>query len=180
MSALKRAAKPSAAPKYPPVRELIALHKERVNFSNAELAERLEYPAANVISMLLNGSMKLPMNKVALAAEALHIDVVYLSKCVDAENGGALSGLLEAISKRTPLTANEERLILAMRAAANNVDLNMDEHPQLFEAIVSNYGAAAAQVAAVNEETIRHLKMKKRSALAKGDQLEADAARKSD
>jgi hypothetical protein len=170
MSALK--SHKSSDQKIPSVRELIALHKSRMGYKNVELASLLNYSAPNVISMLESGMMKLPMNKVALTAQVLQIDPLYLAMRVDAENGFSLTSILEAVSKRTPVTLNEEVLIRALRAAVNGRDVNLSQHPNALEAMCELYVSATGDDAIEEEALLRILRKTKRSALAKGDELE--------
>lgn len=152
-----------------PVRELISVQADRLGLKNPELAERLGYPAANVVSMIKSGSMRLPINKIAITAEVLQIDPLYLAQCVDAESDFQLGPFLDAISKRTPITLNEEKLIAQLRKIADGVDVDLDDHPQELATIKSAFSAAAHRDRIDFEKDTERLKGKRRSALANAE-----------
>jgi len=149
-----------------PVNELIAVHMERHEIPNTTVAHRLGYASPNVVAMLRAGTMKLPMNKIVPMARVLHIDPMYLAMCVNAENSFNLDELIEAISRRTPVTQNEEKLILALRKASKGRDIDLDEHPDVQAKIISAFAAAADSQADDDDGLIRALKGKRRSALS--------------
>jgi transcriptional regulator with XRE-family HTH domain len=158
------------------VGELIAVHTELVGITNIDLAAKLGYKSPNVISMLKAGTMKLPVNKIAALASALRIDPLHLAKQVCNENGFQLDGVLDALTKRVAITHNEEKLILALRGASENFDLNLDDHPETMKAIVGAYTQVTAGERATEEEILRQLKTKKRSAVAQNDKVQDDVA----
>jgi hypothetical protein len=164
MSAVK-SAKSATGLRVMPVRELLTIHMERHGVKNIELAQKLGYSAPNVIAMLRAGTMKLPMNKIAVTAQALHIDPLYLANCVNAENGFHLEDLIDAISKRTAITLNEEKLIQALRAASGGADLDLDEYPQARDQIVSIFVTAAKAQIDDDAGLVRAIKNKPRNAL---------------
>ncbi len=156
-----------------PVKELIAVHADRLGYKPITLAPLLGYSAHNVVSMLISGSMRLPINKVAITAEVLKIDPLYLAMCLDAETNFGLAPLLESISKRTAITLNEEKLIQKLRAVSNGMDIDMDEYPQELDAMVKAYGGAVEREERDYNQDVKRLKEKKRSALSAEDRKAA-------
>jgi hypothetical protein len=172
------AKKPSAEKaklKVVPVKELIAVHADRIGIRNPELATALGYPTHNVVSMLKSGAMRLPINKIALAADALKIDPLYLAMCVDAESDFNLAPLLESITRRTAVTLNEEKLIQKLRQVSGGFDIDLSDYPQDFETIVGIFSTVAEKEAMVHDGEVGRLKRKSRSALGSKDRKDAAA-----
>lgn len=161
-------------------RELIATQSEYLGISPPALAAELGYTNPNVVSMLKNGTMKLPMNKVGLAARALHLDPVFLARCVDAESGFHLIDVIESVAGRVALTKNEERMLLAMRDLNRGMDVDMDEHPEQMNEILRAYGSAATASRDAHDNVITSLAgRRKRSAVESGGRR-ADEANKAE
>lgn len=158
-----------------PVRELLSVQAERLGLKNHEIAERLGYPTPNVISMMKSGTMRLPVNKISLAAEVLKIDPMYLAMCVDAESGGGLAELLTSISKRTPITLNEEKLIQDLRGAADGMDLDFDSYQDERNQIITLFQTVAKKESVQMELDIRRIKGNARSALSNSARRAATA-----
>lgn len=172
MNAKKAVAKQGKV-KLIPVRELISVQADRLGLKNPEIAERLGYPTANVISMMKSGTMRLPVNKIALAAEILKVDPMYLAMCVDAEAGGGLADLLTSISKRTPITLNEEKLIQDLRGAADGLDIDFDDYPDERNQIITLFQSVAKKESVQMELDVQRIKGKARSALSNADRRAA-------
>lgn len=152
-----------------PVNELIAVHQERTGYKNTELAALLGYPSGNIIAMLKAGTMRLPVNKIALAAEILHIDPLYLAMCVDVESKYNLTPLLVAVSKRTTVTLNEEKLIQKLRKISDDLDIDLEEYPQELAAMLDAFSKAAQVEKRAHLGDVTRIKSKKRAALANKD-----------
>lgn len=130
-----------------PVRELIATQMDRLQLSPAWVAAEVGYSSANIISMLKRGSMRLPLNKLSAMARALQIDPLYLARSMDNDDNLGLTELLDAVSKRTAVTANEEQLILKLREVTQGIDPNYYDYPDLFEELVERAQALAGKAA---------------------------------
>lgn len=170
MTALKKTQEVTQAASKPqsnlrPVRELVANHQKMLEMSNIELAHRLGYANGNVIAMLKAGTMKLPPDKIGLAAAALQIDPLYLAQCANADQDWGIDVLLEAVSRRTPITANEEKMILHMRKLAQGDDVDLDEHPVEREVIMHAFADAVKRVKNETEGRLERLREKTRSAI---------------
>lgn len=147
------------------VSELIAAQADLLNLSNNTIAAALNYPSPNVVSMLKAGTMRLPMNKVVQAAQVLQLDPTYLALRVDAETEQGLTPLIESISKRTAITLNEEKVIQRMRSISNNMDINLDEYPEILDKMMAAFTDAVQRESITIDTTLDRLKSKPRSAL---------------
>jgi hypothetical protein len=151
------------------VRELIATQTELLNIKNPELASALGYPNPSIVSMLKNGTMKLPMDKLGAAARTLKLDPIFLAQLWDAENGFNLIGFIESVRGQVALTENEHRMILAMRGVNRGMDVDMDDHGDEMNEILRAYGAAANKERDMVDGTLNGiLAKKKRSAVESG------------
>jgi hypothetical protein len=168
MSSLK-VHKQAPALKRMKVREIIALHQEILGIKSADLAVKLGYDNANIVSMLKAGTMTLPNNKIEALASALGLDPLYVAQSVNEESNFQLSGMLEAISKRTPITLNEEKLILSMREVAAGRDINHDKEPELRAQMLALHKEIADRVVAPGEEILTQLRTNPRAAISKPD-----------
>lgn len=157
-----------------PVKELIAVHADQIGIRNNELAKAMGYPAHNVVSMLKSGAMRLPINKIAIAAEVLKIDPMYLARCVDAESDFNLAPLLESITKRIAITVNEEKLIQKLRQASNGLDVDLSAYPQELESIVNTFSTVVEKERVAHEGSIRRLKSKTHSAIGSQDRKDKE------
>lgn len=168
-------AEKSNSPKTVPVRELIATQADRLGIRNGDLAAAIGYQGkSNIISMLTSGAMRLPLNKITVTAKALHIDPYYLALCVDAENSFGLAPLLESLVQRTPITLNEERLILRLRKEAGGMDIDMDEHPKEAAEFLGAYAKMVKRDLDAHKGDVTRLKVAHpRSALSKEDRKRA-------
>lgn len=154
-----------------PTRELIATQAMRLGITNPELAEKLGYASsnANFISMLKSGAARLPFDKIAPLASALQIDPLYLARCVSAESKQDISGLLDAISKRTPITLNEEKLIQRMRHLSDGLDIDTDDFPQLTAEMLAIFETMVRSTRASFDSDIQKIKQAPKSALHGAD-----------
>lgn len=159
------------------MREMIAFNQEVVGIKNIDLADKLGYDNANVVSMLKAGTMSLPTNKISALASALRLDPLHVALCVSEESQYMLAGLLEAISKRTAVTLNEEKLILAMREASAGRDVNFYNHPALLEKLMIIHSEIVMNDVEPVERTLDDMRKKPRAAIAKSHPALADKPR---
>lgn len=144
-----------------PVKDVLSLAMQQADISNLELAKRVGY-SGSVIAMLKMGDMKLPMNRIGAFASALNIDPVYLAMCVDREGGYGLGAMIESISKRTAITLNEEKLIVAMRRISGGADIDLDDHLQERDVILQTFANVAKRVRNHDDNTLAHLEATKK------------------
>lgn len=136
------------------VRELVATQIEYLDLKPGEVASALGYENSSIISMLKNGSMPLPMNKVRAAANVLRLDPLFLARCVDAEGGFGLIETIETVAGRIALTENEERLIRTLRDFNRGMDIDMDKYPGQLNAMCREYGAVAEIERSMHDTTL--------------------------
>lgn len=89
-----------------------------------EIAEALDYPKPNIISMFKSGETKVPLNKLPPLASVLRTDLVLLLRLwLDQEWPGQLP-LIDAIFNKMA-TANEQALVEAYRRAVGYDDYSV-------------------------------------------------------
>lgn len=151
------------------MRELIAFNQEIVGIKSLDLANKLGYDNANIVSMLKSGTMSLPINKISALASALQLDPLHVALCVSEETHYMLAGVFEAISKRTAVTLNEEKLILAMREAAAGRDVEFDKHPALLEKLMVIHAEIVVSDTEPVERTLEEMRKNPRAAISRPD-----------
>lgn len=100
--------------------------KQLPHLTNVAVAEALEYPRPNVIAMIFNGSMKLPIDKVPAMARVLEIDPAALMRRTLTEYEPALLEVVEStLGLAGTLSEHERSLIDFVRnhLAGEDVDL---------------------------------------------------------
>lgn len=161
--------KPKKKPTLVPVKELIATHEARLGLRTIELAERLGYDKGNFVSMLKSGATRPPPDKVPLICEVLGIDLTYFVRCMDAEFNTNLTALIEAGTKRTPITANEEKLILRFRDLSGGMDVDPDDYHQEQAEMMTIFKEMATKAKTTHDLDVARLSRKSRSAVGKAD-----------
>ena len=100
------------------IAECLALSEK----TQRQIAEECGFDNQNVITMLKNGSTKVPLNRVGSLAKALKVDPAYLLRRVMAEYMPETWVNIEAILGGAVLTANELDLIQRFRMATADRD----------------------------------------------------------
>lgn len=153
------------------VKELISTHAAFHRIENGDLAEALGYDRekASIISMLKNGTMKLPMNKVAKAARALKIDGLTLLRGVDREGRFGIMEVIDEVFDGQLLTENEKSLMESLRTASEGLDFDINEFPEIKLQIEVLYSQAAKMAVEQLKATLRSETQKRaRSAVESG------------
>lgn len=97
--------------------------EELPGLTNAEVSRALDYPRPNVITMILQGNMKLPLSKVPSMARILEVDPVWLLRVTLREYEPEMLGILLAVLGRDPLmTKREQALIEQIRHLSHDTD----------------------------------------------------------
>lgn len=156
-----------------PVRELIASHESRLGLTTKGLAEKLGYEKGNFVSMLKSGAVRPPIEKIPRICEVLGIDLGYFTRCMDEEYGTTYNHLIEAGSKRTPITANEEHLILRLRQVSGGMDVNLDDYPQEQSELIGIFQTMCEKAMRDHTGDIARLSAKPRSAVGKPERESA-------
>jgi hypothetical protein len=90
---------------------LIEARQNELQINDVELAEALGYKHPGVISMIKQGKMKLPINKVASLASTLDIEAAHVLRLLMSEISPGLLEEIEAILNPLRLTTTEANLI---------------------------------------------------------------------
>jgi hypothetical protein len=90
---------------------LIETRQNELQIDDVELAEALGYTHPGVISMIKQGKMKLPINKVASLASALDIEAANVLRLLMSDTSPGLLKEIEAILDPLRLTTTEANLI---------------------------------------------------------------------
>jgi transcriptional regulator with XRE-family HTH domain len=80
------------------------------------------FETPNIITMLKNGSTKIPLNRVGALASAIDVDPAYLLRLVLTEYMPDTWQCIEEFTKAALLTANELDLVCKYRAATFGTD----------------------------------------------------------
>jgi len=114
-------ARASTSGKQSKVAQFIAAQIELSELSQREIAEICGFPNPNVITMIKQGHSKLPIDRVANMAKALHVDPIRLLKIVLSEYQ---PGMLEVVDSIVGFgcTENEKAIIELFRDATNDTD----------------------------------------------------------
>tara|TARA_B100000929_G_scaffold287774_1_gene275043 strand:+ start:505 stop:909 length:405 start_codon:yes stop_codon:yes gene_type:complete len=106
--------------------DLIIERQLDLDLTNQDIANRLGYANANVISMIKKGRTKLPLDKVKKMADALGVDRVRLMRMALSEYmGDAYEDIMDIFGE--PTTPNERLVLQVWRSATNNEDPALTE-----------------------------------------------------
>lgn len=92
--------------------------------SNVEVAERLGYERPNVVSMLKNGTMKLPLNKIPEMAAVLRMDPVGLLQRALAAYAPELLDVLRTVMADRLVSQNELAILGVIRSRMKGIDFD--------------------------------------------------------
>lgn len=141
-----------------PVKDILKIRMKDLGIKNTDLQKALDYPHANVISMLRFGTMSLPPGKTNMAAKKLEIDPVFLMGKVISES---VPGLWEAISEVMAdrlVTAHEIALLNTLRHKLEGHDVDLAQSPDFLAAVdpvlkvIADRETALAQAALQRED----------------------------
>ena len=131
-----------------PLRDVLKIQMKNLGVKNVDLQKILGYPAANVVSMIRNGSMRLPEGKAIEVADALRLDRVFLLGKVISENNAELWNAITTVMGDRLVSASELALVQLVRKALDGHDVNLAESPDFVQLITP---ALAAIVERENE-----------------------------
>lgn len=104
------------------VAEFIADSLALSDRTQREIAQECGFDTPNVISMIKDGSMKVPISRVGALAKALEVDPAHLLRLVLLEYAPETWEAIENIMQSTVLTANELKLVHAYRHLTGDND----------------------------------------------------------
>ena len=141
-----------------PVSDILKIRMKELGLKNTELQKALDYPHANVISMLRVGKMSLPPGKTNITARMLEIDPVFLmSKVVSESSPGLWEAISEIMADRL-VTANEVALLSMLRDRLEGHDVDLAKSSVFVEAAgpvlkaIADRETALAQAALLRED----------------------------
>lgn len=120
------------------VAEFIADRMTTIGKTSRDIAAEIGTPNHNVVSMMSQGTLKLPINLVGTLAHALNTDVAHLMRLALREYVPELLEAVENALQRPLLSANEAALIDGFRAVTGDRDVRgvVIERDGLLEVIV--------------------------------------------
>ena len=119
-----------------PVKDVFKIRMRDLDLKNTDMQKALEYPNANVISMIKNGSMRIPAGKAVIAAKMLEVDPVFLLAKVISENDLELWDAISEVMADQLVTANEMALLTMVRRELDGHDVNLAESPAYVAATI--------------------------------------------
>jgi transcriptional regulator with XRE-family HTH domain len=117
--------KPSQSDISLPMSQYLINMMAAAKINNRQLAEALGYTSANVIAMLRNGTMALPIDKLIPAARALGVDeIFFLIKGISEKNPTLATALKETLGDRL-ISKKELALVEFCRTHLDGVDADL-------------------------------------------------------
>jgi hypothetical protein len=112
-----------------PLKDVLKIQMKNLGIKNVDLQKILGYPAANVVSMIRNGSMRLPEGKAIEVADALQLDRTFVLGKVISENNAELWNAITTVLGDRLVSASELALVQLVRKALDGHDVNLAESP---------------------------------------------------
>lgn len=124
---------PAPAEALVPVHVMLRSRVQEIDgLNNPRIAQALGYPRTNVVAMLLNGSMKVPLAKIPALADVLKLDPVGLLRRVLLEYEPEVWAVIaDTVGGDRLVTENERDLLTFIRGLLGGDDLAMTDDPTL-------------------------------------------------
>lgn len=125
------------------VGELFVRRMDDLELSAAYVAEKLSFKSPNIVSMIRSGRMRIPVNRVVLAAKLFQVDLVYMLRLLAQEmkeqsDDDRLLEVLGIALGQEPLTEGELEIADLYRKFTCDRDIVISkEFPTEFEIISS-------------------------------------------
>jgi predicted XRE-type DNA-binding protein len=100
------------------VKDFLTFHIENCGRTNAEIAELVGFPRANVISMLKSGATRLPINRITLMAKAIDVEPAVLFRTVMEEYMPGFLIVTDEVYQAEVLTPEEREIVQRVRLVA--------------------------------------------------------------
>lgn len=140
-----------------PLKDYLRVRLEEADMKNVEFAQALGYQQGNVIAMMKSGDMRLPINKVKLAAKALGIDQLFLLEKVVSETDGMLWDSLKDVIGDRAFSANEVKLNDLVRQELEGYDIDLTNRPEFVSAVQSTIREIVQREKEMTQATLRRL-----------------------
>jgi hypothetical protein len=115
---------------------------DEANLTNPDVAQRLGYTKANVVSMIRTGSMKVPLNKLPELADMLdmsRIDLLMIA--LNEYDPGFLEALKRIIGEGQMVGENEMRLLTIIRSVMPSGEFDLTTSDDFVQALTALVGA---------------------------------------
>lgn len=106
-----------------PITALINRCQTELGKSDEEVAQEVGFDRVATFIMIKTGTIKLPVQRVALLASALSVDPAQLLRLLLAEAMPDVLAAIDSLLCPTALTANELKLVQTFRHLANGKDI---------------------------------------------------------
>ncbi|MDP3294205.1 MAG: helix-turn-helix transcriptional regulator [Nevskia sp.] len=110
--------------KMPTVQQYVSAQIELCGFSQVEISRLCGFKQSQMISMIKNGKVKVPLDKIRVLASALRVDPVHFFNLVIGEYHAELLDVLNELRPLSDLTSAELVLIKSLRDV-NQEDLSL-------------------------------------------------------
>lgn len=114
------------------LKDYLKIRMDEAGLNNVRFGEAIGYKG-NVIAMMKSGDMRLPLNKVKAAAQALGVDPVFLFEKVITETDTKLWESIKDIIGDQIISANELALIEFVRKELDGHDVNLAKRPEFVQ-----------------------------------------------
>jgi hypothetical protein len=138
-----------------PVKDVLRIRLKDLGLKNTDLQKALGYTNPNVIAMMKTGSMRLPNNKVAITANLLGIDPVFLLGKVIAENDPELWASISGVMVDRLVSANEVALLAVLRQKLDGHDVNLAQSKDFLAAAEPALKLIAARETALAQAALQ-------------------------
>jgi hypothetical protein len=120
------------------VPEVLRIQMSELSIKNVDLQRHLGFLTANVISMMKNGTMRVPVMYAAKIADFLELDkLAFLRKVVEENDPNLWDALMVSAKIDFSLTANESKLVSFVRTELDGFDVDLSTSPEFKQALKS-------------------------------------------
>jgi hypothetical protein len=117
--------------------------QELADVTNVKIAQAMGYDKPNVVAMILNGSMKVPINKVSALARAIRVDELWLLRRTMTEyTPDGWSAIEKVVGSGRLTTANEAAVLQFIRTALADEEVDLMEDDEFVRAFTRDIALA--------------------------------------
>jgi len=118
------------------VKEIMRIKMYELNIKNVDLQRHLGFPTPNVISMMKNGTMRVPIQHAPKIAALFEIDKLFFVRKVVEENDPALWDALEScLGFGFSATTNENKLLSSIRKELDGHDPDLTKNEEFISGL---------------------------------------------
>ena len=141
-----------------PMPEYLTIRLAEAGLTNREFAEKIGYASPNVVAMLKNGSMKLPLNRVKAIAKAIGVDPLMVLQKQMEQSSPELWDALNDIIGTHVLSDKEAQLLTFVRKRLDGTDPDFAAYPALLQAMAPELDKIREREVATKEATLALLR----------------------